>query len=324
MNQVAAFIASAISLGVVFLYGCVGETIMEKSGHLNLGIPGVMCFGTLGGCVGVSIFMSWYASNPESANYFGLIFMALLFSALFSSIAGLIYAFLTISLRSNQNVTGLALTTFGAGVADYFMNIVDKTYFSSASKIISSHMPIADNLGAFGEIFLSHGILVYLAIFISVIAAVVLKKSRIGLSLRSVGENPASADAAGININKYKYTAIFSGSIIAGFGGLFYVMDYVGGSWENSSTIQGFGWLALALVIFSVWKPGIAIIGSFIFGGLYILSSVIVGINFMQMKLLKLAPYVATVLVLIITSIVGKKSVQPPQALGLPYFREER
>lgn len=324
MNFFSLILPNAISIGTVFLFGCVGEILMEKSGHLNLGIPGVMCFGTLGGCIGVSLFMSGYASNPSSAPWFGLMLTALLFSALFSAIAGLIYAFLTISLRANQNVTGLALTTFGGGIVDYFMSQIDKTYFSSASKIISSHISWGDTLGVFGEIFFSHGFLVYLAILIAVITAVVLKRTRVGLSLRSIGENPGAADAAGININKYKYSAILIGSAIAGFGGLFYVMEYVGGSWENSSTIQAFGWLSLALVIFSVWKPSLAILGSIIFGALFILANFISGISFIEMKILNLTPYVATVLVLIITSIVGKKSVQPPEALGLPYFREER
>ena len=114
------------------------------------------------------------------------------------------------------------------------------------------------------------------------------------------------------------------GSIIAGFGGLFYVMNYVGGSWENSSTIQAFGWLAIALVIFTVWKPGLAILGSIIFGLLYILPNYVAGLSLVAKETFSLLPYVVTVLVLIVTSIIGKKGVQPPEALGLPYFREER
>jgi simple sugar transport system permease protein len=315
---------SAIAIGTVFLFGCTGEIIMEKAGHLNLGIPGVMCFGTLGGCVGVSMYMSSYSSSPLDAPYFGLLMCALIFSTLFSLIAGFIYSFLTVSLKCNQNVTGLALTTFGAGIVDFFMSQIDKSYFSYASKILRSYLPFADNLGAFGKIFFGHGILVYLAIAIALISAIVLKKTKIGLSLRAVGENPATADAAGINVNKYKYGAILVGSIIAGLGGLFYVMDYVGGSWENSGTIQAFGWLAIALVIFTVWRPSLAIAGSIVFGLFFILPNYVSGISFVQMKLLNILPYVITVIVLIVTSIVGKKGVQPPGALGQSYFREER
>ncbi len=319
-----SLLPSAISIATVFLFGCVGEIIMEKSGHLNLGVPGVMCFGTLGGCIGVSIVMNWYSSSPENASYFLLILIPIIFSALFSSIAGLIYGILTVSFRCNQNVTGLVLTTFGGGVADYFMSGVDSTYFSQASKIISSYPSWANNLGTFGKIFFAHSFLVYFAIILAIIVTIILKRTRIGLNLRSVGENPGAADAAGININAYKYGAILSGSIIAGLGGLFYVMDYVGGSWENSSTIQAFGWLSIALVIFTIWKPSLAIFGSILFGILFILPNKISGIDFTSMQAFKMIPYIVTIVVLIITSIVGKKGVQPPEALGLPYFREDR
>ena len=324
MSFFNVMLPGAIALATVFLFGSVGEILMEKAGHLNLGVPGVMCFGTCGGCVGVSLFMKGYAGNPSAAPYLGLVLMALLFSALFSSIAALIYAFLTVTLRCNQNVTGLAITTFGGGFADFFMSKIDTTYFSSASKIISSYPSYADRCGAFGKIFLAHGILVYLAIAIAIVTAIVLKRTRLGLSLRAVGENPGTADAAGIPVNAYKYGAIFTGSIISGFGGLFYVMDYVRGSWENSATIQAFGWLAIALVIFTVWKPSFAILGSIVFGLLYLLPTYVSGISFLTMKVMKLLPYAVTILVLIVTSIIGKKGVQPPGSLGLSYFREER
>ena len=180
---------------------------------------------------------------------------------------GLIYSFLTVTLKSNQNITGLALTIFGAGFGQFIMDqYVNRIKFSQASVLIKSSMPFADNLGWFGEIFLSHGIFVYLAIAIAVVAAVVLKKTAVGLNLRAVGENPATADAEGINVTKYKYGAILTGSAIAGLGGVYYIMDYIGGSWENSSTIEGLGWLAIALVIFTMWKPDLSIIGSIIFG----------------------------------------------------------
>ncbi len=319
-----SLLPSAISIATVFLFGCVGEIITEKAGHLNLGIPGIMCFGTLGGCVGVSVFMNAFASSPENAPYFPLIIVSILFSALFSAIAGLIYGILTISLKCNQNVTGLVLTTFGGGVADYFMASVDKTYFSQASKIISRYPSWSTNLGVFGKIFFGHSFLVYFAIIIAILASIFLNKTRIGLNLRSVGENPAAADADGINVNAYKYGAVLVGAMIAGLGGLFYVMGYVGGSWENSSTIQSFGWLAIALVIFTIWKPSLAILGSIVFGFLYILPNKISGISFTSMQAFKMIPYLVTVAVLILTSIIGKKNVQAPESLGLPYFREDR
>lgn len=335
MSLFISLLVSAITIGSVFLFGCTGEILMEKSGHLNLGIPGVMCFGTFGGCLGASIFMSGYSTDSMSAPWIGVVFMSVFFSVLMSLIAGLIYALLTVTFRCNQNVTGLALATFGTGCADYFMSIIDKTYLSYASKILrlnifddvilKSNPALSENAGIdFLQIFLGYGIIIYLAIIIAIVVAVVLRKTRIGLSLRAVGENPATADAVGINVTKYKYAAILCGSAISGLGGLSYVMDFVGGSWENSSTIQAFGWLAIALVIFCVWKPTLAIIGSLVFGFLFILPNAITGVTFLMMKTMNLIPYVITVIVLIITSIIGKRSVQPPSSLGLPYFREER
>ncbi|MGN1100066.1 MAG: ABC transporter permease [Christensenellales bacterium] len=318
------FLASAISLGAIFLYGCVGEILTEKSGHLNLGIPGIMCMGTAGGCFGVSLYMG-SIPDPANPNWFLLILISVVMAAVFAALLGLIYAFLTVTLRSNQNVTGLALTIFGVGFTQFFMdNFVDKTHFSKASTFFIKSLPFADSLGIFGDLVLSYGVLVYLAIAVALIASFVLNRTRVGLFLRAVGENPATADAAGINVMKYKYTAILTGSGIAGIGGLFYVMDFIKGSWENASTIEAMGWLAIALVIFTLWKPNLSILGSFVFGGLYIAANYIIGVSFSQMKLLKLLPYVVTIIVLIVTSILDKKENQPPAALGMSYFREDR
>ncbi|MBR4420661.1 MAG: ABC transporter permease, partial [Clostridia bacterium] len=301
------------------------EIITEKSGHLNLGIPGIMCLGTAGGCFGVSIYMSMLG-NPNSALWIFLIIIPIITSIIFSAIGGLIYAFLTVTFRVNQNVVGLALTTFGAGFAQFFIDkFVTTMRFAKASKIIRTPLPFAEDLGWFGEVFLSYGFLVYLAIAIAIISAIVLRKTRIGLNLRAVGENPATADAVGINVTAYKYGAILIGSAIAGLGGLLYVMEYNSGTFDNTLTIQSFGWLAIALVIFTMWKPDLCILGSIIFGALYILGYKITGLDSLgQQELIKLLPYVVTVIVLIITSMLDSKENQPPASLGVNYFREER
>ena len=323
MSTFVTILSSAIAIAAIFLYGCTGETIMEKCGHLNLGIPGVMCLGAFGGSYGVSLVMKMYASNPDNASYLLLIIVSILMSMVFSLLGGFIYSILTVTLKCNQNVTGLALTIFGAGFADYFMTLIDTRYFAGASRIIKASLPFASNLGGFGEIFLGQSLLVYIAIIVAIITFLILKKTRIGLNLRAIGENPATADAAGINVTKYKYGSILTGSIIAGLGGLYYIMDHNRGSWNNSATLQTFGWLAIALVIFSVWNPLIAIVGSILFGFLFILPNYI-NASIFQGKLLDLIPYVVTIVVLIITSVFGKKSVQPPSFLGNSYFREDR
>lgn len=313
MGAIIDFLTKAVSLGTVFLFGSTGETITEKSGHLNLGIPGIMCFGALGGCIGVSLVGSVTVIT---------VVVAIITSFLFAGFLGAIYSFLTVTLRANQNVTGLTITTFGVGLTNFFGPRVDDSAFFTASRQHFSHIfGFYDSLGAFGELFLSYGILVYLAIIIAILTSVFLNKNKKGLHLRAVGESPATADAAGINVTAYRYIATVVGSGIAGLGGLFYIMDYLGGSWEY--TIDAMGWLAIALVIFTVWRPSLGILGSILFGALYILAFK-VPIATKMINLLQMIPYVVTIIVLIITSIFGSKSVQPPASLGLNYFREER
>ena len=328
--MLVGLIVGAIGIGVVFLLGSVGEILTEKSGHLNLGIPGVMCMGMAGGCVMVVTYMKGL-SDPASASYVLILLAALFGACLFAAIGGAIYAFLTVTLRTNQNVVGLALTTFGAGFSQFIMNRLflavpnGRALLAAASVKAKSYLPFADSLGAFGKIFLSHGILVYFAIALAIVAALFLKKTKAGLRLRAVGENPGTADAVGINVTAYKYGAILIGSAIAGLGGLFYVLDYNCGTFDNTMTIQAFGWLAIALVIFTMWKPDLSILGSIVFGALYILGAKITGLSTLgQQELIKLLPYIVTILVLILTSIFGGKTVQPPAALGTNYFREER
>ena len=317
------FFVSAISIATVLLYGCVGEIITEKAGHLNLGIPGIMCMGTAGGCLGVSLYMGSLAS-PEDASWFLLVLISLLFSTIFAAALGAVYALLTVTLRCNQNITGLAITIFGSGATNFIMSFVDRTHFDPAGKLISTSLPFAEKLGDFGKVVFGHGVFVYLAIATAIVCAIVLSKTRAGLHLRAVGENPATADAAGINVTLYKYVAILLGSAIAGLGGFYYIMDYIKGSWENASTIEAFGWLAIALVIFVLWKPTIGIFGAVLFGACYIVAFVIPNINPTQREIIKMLPYVVTIVVLVLISIRKKREHQPPASLGLPYFREER
>jgi simple sugar transport system permease protein len=202
--------------------------------------------------------------------------------------------------------------------------MIDKTgdIYIKGALYFKASLPIADKLGWFGKVFLSHGILTYLAIVVALVTAFVLNKTKLGLHLRAVGENPGTADAAGINVLKYRYLATCIGGGIAGFGGLSIVMDYLNGNWEY--VIDDIGWLAVALVIFTVWKPNLAIFGSLIFGGLYVASSYISGISFAGKELFKMLPYIVTIVVLIFTSMRSRKKNQPPESLGINYFREER
>lgn len=331
MFDFVSFIPRAIMQGVPLLLGCTGETLTEKSGNLNLGLPGVMYVGGIGGVIGAFLYEQSLTS-PADINGFLAIMIPLLCCLLGSLLMGLLYCFLTVTLRANQNVTGLAMTTFGVGFGNFFGGSLIKLTgsdvpsiaLSATSGYFKKSLPFAEELGWFGQIFLSYGFLTYAAIIIAFIAAYVLRRTRMGLHLRAVGENPNTADAAGINVNRYKYVATCVGCMIAGLGGLYYVMDYACGVWSNNA-FGDRGWLALALVIFTIWRPNVAVFASILFGGLYILYLFIpTGMNLAVKELYKMLPYVVTIIVLVISSMRNKRENQPPASLGLAYFREER
>ena len=248
-----------------------------------------------------------------------------------SVIMGLIYSFLTVTLHANQNVTVLAITTFGIGLGNFLgaslINITKSELPSIAltktSSFFSVKLPFADKLGWIGQLLFSHDFLTYFAIIIALVVAFVFNRTRVGLNLRAVGENPATADAAGINVTKYKYLSTCIGSAIAGLGGLQYVFAYASGVWSNNA-FGDRGWMAIALVIFALWKPSMAIVGSFLFGALCNANNYIQGLGTETQELFKMLPYVVTIIVLIITSMRKKREHQPPGSLGLNYFREER
>lgn len=322
----ATIINKSIVQGIPLLFGSTGEILTEKSGNLNLGIPGIMYVGGSAGILAAYL----YEHSVDTPSPALCIILPLLASLLGSLVMALIYSYLTITLRANQNVTGLALTTFGIGFGDFFGGSMTRIFGSGGNLSVKTTadyfkttLPFASKLGDIGTIFFSYGFLVYVAVIIAILAAWFLKRTRAGLHLRAVGENPATADAAGINVTKYKYLATCIGGAIAGLGGLYFIMDYTGGSWTNG----GFGdrgWLAIALVIFALWRPNIGIIGSILFGGLYIAYSYISGLSRSAVAIFNMLPYVVTIVVLILTSIRDKKESQPPAHLGLAYFREDR
>ena len=328
--MITAFIQRAVVQGIPLLFGSTGEILTEKSGNLNLGIPGIMYVGGISGVIGAFLYEQSLAS-PAELNAALAILIPTLSCIAGSLLAGLIYAFLTITLRANQNVTGLALTTFGVGFGNFFggslielsgsdMPSISLTATSNCFRVT---LPFADKLGWFGDVFLSYSFLAYTAVIIALVSAYVLNRTRVGLQLRAVGESPTTADAAGINVSRYKYVATCLGSVISGLGGLYYVMDYANGVWSNN----GFGdrgWLAIALVIFAVWKPNVSILGSILFGGLFIVHNYIPNLSVAAQELFKMLPYVVTIAVLLIVSMRKRKESQPPASLGLSYFREER
>ena len=330
MFDFVSFIPRAVVQGIPLLYGSTGEILTEKSGNLNLGIPGIMYVGGICGVIG-SFFYEQSLVDKAAINGFLAVLIPILCCLLGSLLMGLLYCFLTVNLRANQNVTGLAMTTFGVGVGNFFGGSLIKLTDSEVPSIALSrtseffHRPLfANTEGWFGQIFLSYGFMVYLSVAIALVVAYILRRTRTGLHLRAVGENPNTADAASINVTKYKYLATCIGSLIAGLGGLYYVMDYASGVWSNDA-FGDRGWLAIALVIFTIWPSNVGALASLLSAGLYILHMYIpTGSNPAMKELYKMLPYIVTIIVLCFTSLRKKREDQPPQSLGLPYFREER
>lgn len=330
MFDFVSFIPRAVAQSIPLLCGSTGETLTEKAGNLNLGIPGIMYVGAISGVIGSFLYEQSVPADQMSG--FLAIMIPLLCCLLGSLLMGLLYCFLTVSLRANQNVTGLAMTTFGVGFGNFFGGSLIKLTgseipsitLSATSNFFRRTLPWANSTGWFGKIFLSYGFLAYVAIALAILASFVLKRTRLGLHLRAVGESPNTADAAGINVNRYKYVATCAGSMVAGLGGLYYVMDYACGIWSNNA-FGDRGWLAIALVIFTIWRPNVSIFASILFGGLYILNIYIpTGMNLAVKELYKMLPYVVTIIVLVIVSMQNKRENNPPASLGLSYFREER
>ena len=327
MSQLVSLFQAAIVFGTVILYGAMGEILTQKSGNLNLGVPGIMY---LGGIAGLAASFFYELNNPDPNP---AVCLLLSFGAAFlaSMLGGLLFSFLTITLRANQNVTGLTLTIFGGGIANFFggsLNTmaggVGQISVAATSAAYRASIPALSNLGTVGRLFFSYGFMAYLAIVLAVAMAWFLGRTRSGLNLRAVGENPATADAAGISVTRYQYLATCLGAGISGLGGLYYTMDYIKGTWANDGTIEALGWLAVALVIFSTWKPLQAIWGSYLFGCLTWLYFYIPGLTRSSQELFKMIPYLVTIVVLILISMRKKRENQPPAHLGLPYFREER
>ena len=338
--QIISWFVAAITFGTVIMYGCIGETINQKAGGLNLGVPGVM---QIGGIAALASAFLYESSTASPSPAFGMI-ITLLAALAASALAGLLYAFLTVTLKVNQNVTGLTLTIFGTGIANFFggnmMKLsggVGTISVAATSGAFRTKLPVLSGISGYGSIIFSHGWMVYLAVIMAFAASYFLTRTRTGLNLRSVGENPATADAAGINVTRYKYLAAVIGCAICGLGGLFYVMDYIQGTWANDSAIEALGWLAVALVIFTSWKPRNAIWGAYLFGLCYWAYVYIpIGISrYLAMKLklenvtymqnlYKMLPYLVTIVVLCVVSRRRKRENQAPSSLGQSYFREER
>ena len=327
MNLFIALVIAAITYGTPLLFGTLGEVLTEKSGSLNLGVEGIMF---MGGAIGLGGVFYYEKAAGAGANGLLAVVIGILCAFLAGALASLIFSFLTITLRANQNVTGLALSIFGTGVGQYigeYMRVSEGGYISISNRLAGffQNAPFPAflrNIPFVGGILFGNSVFFYLGIIVAVVMFWYLNRTRSGLYLRSVGESPATADAAGINVTRYRYLAAITGGGVSAVGGMVYIMTIAGCVW-NHEGLSGEGWLAVALVIFCLWRPLSAIWGSVLFGALMILYLRLV-IPFIPTQLYKILPYVVTVVVLIISSMRNNKEKQPPASLGLSYFREDR
>jgi ABC-type uncharacterized transport system permease subunit len=318
VDQLLAFLYAAILASVPLLYGTLGEILIEKSGNINLGVEGMMYLGAIIGFLGGFVF--------DSA------LMALLFAVLAGMAGAAIYAFITVTLKANQNVTGLTLTIFGTGIANFIGETLKESYPAGtvfiSDKVKAVLLPL--NMGALsdipviGKLLFSHSILSYLVAALAILMGFYLKKTRLGLNLRAVGENPAAADAMGVNVSRYKYIHILVGGGLCGLGGVYISLVTAVGNWQPH-IIGGQGWIALALVIFSSWSPGRAIFGALVFGALSVLRLYIPKeVIDVPGAVFSMLPFVVTCLVLVFSSVRMKRENQQPAGCGINYFREER
>lgn len=318
MNLFLNFLVAAVFAGTPLLFGTLGEILNEKTGHLNLGVEGMMM---MGACAG---FMAGYASDS--------LLIALVAAFLAGLVGALIYAVLTVTFMADQNVTGLTLTIFGTGISNFvgeYIIVSSKTTSLKLPEQITAQLsniniPGLSDIPVIGKLFFQYDPFVYLGIATAVICGIYLNRTKAGLNMRAIGENPAAADAAGIKVTKLKYINLLLGGGICGIGGAYCSMIINGGVWMSNS-VNGLGWIAVALVIFANWSPIKAIFGSFIFGAFNVLKyyfpkSIITIPN----AFYDMLPFIITALVLVITSIKKSKENSQPASCGVNYYREER
>lgn len=305
------FLATCIVAATPLIFATVGEIITEKAGLLNLGVEGMMLMGAV-----IGFMAGLNTGNP---------YVALLGAIAAGAGGALIFAILTVGLRANQTVVGLTLTIFGTGFASFVgQPMLGSMVPENVGEFFAKRtIPLLGDIPFIGPVFFRQDIFVYIAYLIVAIASIYLFKTRMGMNLRAVGESASSADASGINVELYKYVHILIGGALCGLGGAYLALVRVP-IWQ-ADVVNGRGWIAVALVIFASWNPVRALLGAILFGGLSILGLRLQAMGFsISQYLVDMIPYVATIVIVVLSSHKKGKENQPPADLSNPYFREER
>lgn len=305
---IISILAAAITAGTPILYAALGEILAERAGVLNLGLEGMMLVGAVSG------FMTAVkTSNP---------WLGVLAALLAGGVLALVHAFLTIHLRANQVVSGLALTIFGTGLSAFLGKPLIGIPAPQTFKPVA--IPVLAQIPILGPVVFQQDYLVYLSYLLVPLLWFFLYRTRPGLHLRAVGENPAAADAMGVGVYALRYMYVAIGGMLAGVAGAYLSLAYAPTWLENMTA--GRGWIAIALVIFAMWDPVRALLGSYLFGGVDALGFRIQAVGaLIPSFFLNMLPYIFTILVLILATRQGsRRGALGPGALGLPYDREER
>ncbi|MDR2487315.1 MAG: ABC transporter permease [Clostridiales Family XIII bacterium] len=305
------FLFFSLIAATPLLLATLGELIAEKSGSLNLGVEGMMLMGAAFG------FVTAYQTGNAG--------LALLGAFAAGALGALVFAFLTVSLRANQVVTGLSLTIFGTGLSRFIGDAyIGLAVPKSASVFFAKvHIPLLGDIPGIGPVLFRHDGFVYLTWIAVVLFTLYIHRTRLGLNMRAVGENTAAADASGINITAHKYLHVVLGGGFCGLGGAY--LSLVNVPIFQADVVTGRGWIAVALVIFASWNPVKAFFASFLFGALSILGLRMqsMGVHISQ-YLFDMLPYVATIVIVVVSTRKNRREDLPPGNLSIPYFREDR
>lgn len=315
-SLVIELLMSGMLYGTPLLIAALGELLAERSGVLNLGVEGMMLMGAVAG---------FWVSQSIGGPAWSALLLSIVVAALVGALTALIHAFMTVTLRANQIVSGLALTIFGGavGLSSYLGQVGGLVGSSGRHALHGIDVLGLADLPIVGPLIFNQSVLVYVSWVLTACVAVYVYRTRIGLNLRSVGEDPKAADAMGIDVVRYRYAHTVAGGAFAGIGGACYSLA-IAPSWTNGLT-TGAGWIALALVIFAFWRPGLVLVGAYLFG---VVTSL--GFNLqahgveLPPELFGALPYIMTIVVLVLVSSAWAKGrLGSPQALGVPYSREE-
>jgi general nucleoside transport system permease protein len=299
-------LARALAFSTPLLWAALGEIFVERAGVVNLGVEGMMILAAVVGFI--------------AGQAFGMPWLALVVAALVGALVASFHAFVSITLRANQFVSGLAITIFGLGLS----GLLGREYVGVELKNSISFItvPGLSQIPFIGEAFFTNQYpLTYIGLVVAILLWFVLYKTRLGMTLRTVGESPVAADVAGINVSKVRYLAVMFGGLMSGVAGGFLSLSYYA-SWIDGVT-NGMGWIALALAIFALWDPIRCIFAAFLFGAFFTLSFRLQ--TLFSPELLTLMPYVFTIVALIVVAVgKGRRAFGAPDALGVPYQRGER